>query len=51
VVAEDTYHKAEKVAADATDKTKTFIKTTADKAVSTIKKKPVVLEEDNSSAE
>jgi len=51
VVAEDTYHKAEKVAADASEKTKTLIKTTADKAAATIKKKPVVLEEEKPAAE
>ena len=44
--AEETYQKAEKIAVDATEKTKTFIKSTADKAASTIKKKPVVLEEE-----
>lgn len=42
--AEETLHKAEKVAVDATEKTKTFVKSTADKAAETIKKKPVVLE-------
>ncbi len=42
--AEETLHKAEKVAADAVEKTKTLVKTTADKAAETIKKKPVVLE-------
>ena len=42
--AEETLHKAEKVAADAAEKTKTLVKTTADKAAETIKKKPVVLE-------
>lgn len=42
--AEEVYHKAEKVAVDATGKTKTFVKTAAEKAAETIKKKPVVLE-------
>ncbi len=46
--AEEVYHKAEKVAVDTTGKTKTFIKTTAEKAAETIKKKPVVLEGDKS---
>lgn len=50
VTAEDTYHKAEKLASEATEKTKTFIKTTADKAATTIKKKPVVLEEESSAS-
>lgn len=48
--AEETLHKAEKVAADATEKTKTFVKTTTDKAAETIKKKPVVLESDKPAA-
>jgi gas vesicle protein len=46
VTAEETVQKAEKLATDATGKTKSFIKTTADKAATTIKKKPVVLEEE-----
>jgi gas vesicle protein len=44
--AEETYQKAEKLATDATEKSKSFIKTTADKAATTLKKKPVVLEEE-----
>lgn len=44
--AEEVYQKAEKVAVDATGKTKTFVKTAAEKAAETIKKKPVVLEGD-----
>ena len=47
--AEETYHKAEKLAADTTEKTKTLIKTTADKAAAKIKKIPVVLEEESAS--
>jgi gas vesicle protein len=44
--AEESYQKAEKLATDATEKSKSFIKTTADKAATTLKKKPVVLEEE-----
>lgn len=46
VTAEEAYHKAEQVAAEAATKTQDFLKAAQEKAAEVVKKVPVVLEAD-----